>query len=183
MVLIHRNSAVRASMSGAGGLSEHHGSNTMHEGRNVGRHKTPQNATETEAQTLTPAQAQALAALAAGQSVSEAASAAGVDRTTVHRWLNNDPGFVAEFNAARLEMVETVRSGVRKLAEDAIATLRELMGPNAPANVRLRAVELVLARVATDFGNERIGSPLPDQIAAEIHNRELFSSLSTFGDG
>ncbi len=80
-------------------------------------------------------------------------------------------------------MVETVRSGVRKLAEDAIANLRELMGPNTPANVRLRAVELVLARVAADFGNERIGSPLPDQIAAEIQNREWLSSLSKFGQG
>ena len=50
----------------------------------------------------------ALAVLAAGKPVSEAARR--VDRTTIHRWLNNDFAFAAEYNAAMLEMVETVRS-------------------------------------------------------------------------
>jgi hypothetical protein len=146
------------------------------------RNKTPQNATEKGTQTLSPAQAQALASLAAGQTVSDAAQAAHVDRTTVYRWLNNDPIFAAEFNAARLEVIDIVRSGVRKLANDAVATLRDLMGPNSPANVRLRAVALVLSHVAADSADKSIGSPLPDQMESEIRRRNAQSRRQKFID-
>jgi hypothetical protein len=138
----------------------------------LSRNKTPHNATLSEERTVSPAQAGALAVLAAGQSISQAASAAKVDRTTVHRWLNSDPVFIAEYNAAKMEMAETLRSEVRKLANDAVAALRDLIGPNSPANVRLRAVELILARVAVDQGSERIGSPLSDEVQAEIDMKE-----------
>src|SRR4051812_33497274 len=76
---------------------------------------------------LTPAQLKALAALAAGRSVTEAAALAEVDRTTVHRWLGNHPVFRAEYNAARLEQMELARSELRNLAGAAIAALGDLM--------------------------------------------------------
>lgn len=134
----------------------------------MARSKTPQNATENDVRTLSPAQTLALLALVAGQSVSQAAVAAGVERTTIHRWLSKDPLFAAEFNAARLELAESVQSGIRQLADDAIAALRDLMRPNTPAKIRLQVVEMVLARAA-----ERCGSPLPDEIQEEIERREL----------
>jgi hypothetical protein len=137
-----------------------------------------QDATLSQERTLSTPQAQALAALAAGQSISQAASAAGVDRTTVHRWLSNDAVFMAEFNAARMEMVETLRSGVRKLADDAIGALRDLIGPSTPANIRLRAVELVLARVAGDLVGQGTGSPLPEEIQAVLDKEQRKKKLS-----
>ena len=97
-------------------------------GKNLARNKTPQNATEKEVPTLSVKQTQALAALVAGQSMSQAAGAASVDRTTVYRWLSTDPLFAAEYNASRRELAETVQSGIRRLADEAIATLRDLMG-------------------------------------------------------
>ena len=139
----------------------------------MARNKTPQNATENKARTLTPAQIRALNALVAGQSVSKAAQAAEVDRTTVHRWLKEDPQFAAEHNAARLEMAETVQSGIRELADEAIATLRDLMGPNTPANVRLKVVQMVLSRASSGLMVERIGSPLPDEIERDLKKVEF----------
>lgn len=44
---------------------------------------------------LQPAQFHALACLAGGSSVTDAAEGAGVDRTTVHRWLREDVVFQA----------------------------------------------------------------------------------------
>ena len=143
----------------------------------MARDTMPQNATENEARTLSPAQMLALSALVAGKTVSQAAVAAEVDRTTIYRWLNKDPLFAAEFNAARLELAETVQSGIRQLAEEAIFTLRDLMGVNTPANVRLRVVEMVLARAGAGLKVERIGSPLPDEIEAEFHRSEWLKSI------
>lgn len=128
------------------------------------------NGTENVQRSLTPAQIQALAVLALGQSVSDAARAAGVDRTTVHRWLHSDPLFSAEYNAARLEMIHTVQAGVRQLATDAISTLRDLMGPTSPASVRLRVVELVLSQASS--GVDQIGSPLPEQVEEAFKERD-----------
>ena len=44
-------------------------------------------------------QQKALAALRAGSSFPQAAEAAGVNRSTVHRWVQNDPQFRARYNA------------------------------------------------------------------------------------
>ena len=43
--------------------------------------------------TLSPAQAQVIAALAAGESITEAARAAGVHRSTIHNWLKEGRQF------------------------------------------------------------------------------------------
>jgi hypothetical protein len=71
-----------------------------------------------------------------------------------------------------MEMADTLRLGYRKLADDAVGALRDLIGPTTPANIRLRAVELVLTRVAGEMGNEQIGSPIPDEIQAQIDAQE-----------
>jgi transposase-like protein len=58
----------------------------------VKRNGTPQNATP---ESLTPAQDTAIVALLAGKTITDAATAAGVDRATVHRWLKDDLAFLA----------------------------------------------------------------------------------------
>jgi hypothetical protein len=52
---------------------------------------------------LTPEQDAAVAALLAGRTVTDAAAATGVDRTTVHRWLKKDFAFQAALNLGRRE--------------------------------------------------------------------------------
>jgi hypothetical protein len=96
-----------------------------------------------------------------------------VDRSTVHRWLNSDPVFLAEYNANRLELIEAVRFGVRELSNQAIAALRDLMGPEVPASVRLRAVELVLSIVNQGSPTVEIGSADPVQTARHLKEREF----------
>ncbi len=54
------------------------------------------------------------------------------------------------------------------------------MGPNAPAQVRLRAVELVLSQAAGPAEVEQIGPPLPDLVEAENEQQKLRDSLSGF---
>lgn len=58
-------------------------------------------------------------------------------------------------------MIETVDAGVNQLASDAISAQRDLMGPESPANVRLRAIQLVLSRVSRGAAIDKIGPPLP----------------------
>jgi transposase-like protein len=48
--------------------------------------------------TLSPAQAQVIAALAAGESITGAARAAGVHRSTIHNWLREGQQFRFEFD-------------------------------------------------------------------------------------
>ena len=62
---------------------------------------------------LTPSQALAVEVIDRGGSHSEAAEAAGVDRTTVVRWMRH-PAFMAEINRRRLDRA---RSNERALAE------------------------------------------------------------------
>jgi hypothetical protein len=104
-----------------------------------------QNATEAEASSLTPNQLKAIEALMRGASISGAAAAAGVDRTTVHRWLRDDVEFLAAYNAARRDLADGIQGELRGLAGDAVRTIRKVMrSPKSPAAVRLKAALTVL---------------------------------------
>ena len=76
-------------------------------------HETPQNAT------LSSRQEQALAALLAGQTVTAAAEVAGVDRTSVHRWLREDYTFQAALNRGKRELRDAVQARLMRLGEAA----------------------------------------------------------------
>src|SRR5215510_13573473 len=68
---------------------------------------------------LTPTQEKALAALLAGKTVTAAATAAEVDRTTVHRWLKDDFTFRAALNRGQRDLREAMQARVMGLAEKA----------------------------------------------------------------
>jgi|GEM_PF-1804567 len=63
---------------------------------------------------LNPSQALAVEVIDRGGSHAEAAEAAGVDRTTVSRWVSRHPAVIAELNRRRLDRA---RSNARVLAE------------------------------------------------------------------
>lgn len=79
----------------------------------------PQNATSGDA--LSPAQEKALAALLAGQTVTKAAKAADVDRTTVYRWLRDPyrPAFRVALDQGRREMRQAVQARLLALTNKA----------------------------------------------------------------
>ncbi len=61
--------------------------------------------------------------LVTGSTVVRAAEVAGVDRTTVHRWLRLDHGFQAAYNAARRDLQREVEARLLNLADVALETV------------------------------------------------------------
>jgi len=80
----------------------------------------PQNTTPEK---LTAQQARVLERLLAGDTVTAAAKAGKVDRSTVHRWLREDPDFQAAYNQRRRELQEAYGARMLSLADHAIASV------------------------------------------------------------
>jgi len=96
---------------------------------------------------LSPAQAQVIAALAQGRTITDAARDVGLHRTTIHHWFRTEPIFETAVQEAQREYVETLQDGMRDLAARAVETLRNLLDdPNTPPAVRLRTALAVLQR-------------------------------------
>ena len=68
---------------------------------------------------LTDSQLQALDVLVSGGTHAEAADGAGVHRVTVSRWISKHPGFRAELNRMRKELLDQRIDRIRKI--DALA--------------------------------------------------------------
>jgi transposase-like protein len=69
---------------------------------------------------LSESQELALAALRAGATFGKAAEAAGVNRTTVYRWVHGDPHFRAAYNAWQQAAAESARARLTQLADLAV---------------------------------------------------------------
>ncbi len=77
---------------------------------------------------LSAKQARALDQLVTGATVTKAAQAAGVGRSTLHRWLREDWNFQAVHNAARRDLQQEVESRLLSPAHaacEAVATAIE----------------------------------------------------------
>jgi len=72
---------------------------------------------------LSPVQATALQALAAGQNLRQAAKSCGVARSTIHYWLKYDATFRAAYNAWKQEMLESARARLLKGADAAVSAV------------------------------------------------------------
>jgi hypothetical protein len=116
-----------------------------------------------------PAQVRAIGALLAGSTVTDAAKSAGVSRATVHRWLSDDPDFMAAYNMARREAAEARRQRLSGMGLEAVETLRELLTDrDTPPAVRLRAAMEVLQVATSPPG----GPTDPRDAATLIRRRE-----------
>jgi hypothetical protein len=128
---------------------------------------------------LPPVQTRALSALLAGQSVTDAASAVGVSRETLHRWLP-DPGFVAAYNAGKNELLDAARAELRALTGASVARLRTILtDPNLPPTTlptQLRAATAVLGMVGA-ARPEDIGATDPRVVRAGFDHDELLNGL------
>jgi hypothetical protein len=96
--------------------------------------------------TLSPVQAQVVAALAQGRTITTAAAEANIHRNTIHNWLH-EPVFKTAVEEAQREYAAMLADGMRDLAARALETLRQLLDdPKASPAVRLRTALAILQR-------------------------------------
>ena len=81
-------------------------------------------ANERDAGALTPAQERAIESLLVGETKTDAAAIVGVDRSTIHRWLQQ-PAFIAAFNSRRNELCDAHDSKLQRLQTAALAVVAE----------------------------------------------------------
>lgn len=112
---------------------------------------------DSTADDLTDLQRHALRLGVAGMRPGEIAVAVGVDPATVSRW-RRLPAFREALVVAQREADADAVDELRALRSVAVATLRDLLGPDVPGAVRLAAARDVLART---------GAP-PEDVAADM---------------
>jgi transposase-like protein len=95
---------------------------------------------------LTVPQFKAVAALAAGKTVSTAAREAGVSRQTLYEWRNLEE-FRNAWTEAKSVAIQGLMDELKDLTRDALQTLHNLLhDPASTPNVRLKAALAVLNR-------------------------------------
>ena len=125
-------------------------------------------------------QERVLVALLGGASVTSAAKAGNVDRATVHRWLAEDPAFIAAYNSYRMEMVDAVRQEIRFLASEAVKALRTVLtDKETPAAVKLKAAGEIL-KLVLDEGPS--GPTNVEDVEAAMKRRNLNRRLGVRTD-
>lgn len=85
---------------------------------------------------LSPAQLAYLRALISGKTITAAAEEAGVGRKTVYRWQSN-PRFAAVLNTWRNQAMESARTQLLGLTDEAIETLSIALKQNRDVRVAL----------------------------------------------
>lgn len=123
---------------------------------------------------ISPTQAKVVAALARGGTITRAARATGVHRTTIHNWFRNEPEFKAAVQLAQREFITTLADSVRELGDLAIDALRDVLIHGA-STTRLKAALAVLERA----GSTNPGWSLPDYRVDTPPEQVLFGPAAT----
>jgi len=76
---------------------------------------------------LSAGQVQTLTLLMEGEQIREAAKKAGVGKTTLYRWIKEDPQFRAAFNAWELEQLELDRITLRRCGKKVVAKIERMI--------------------------------------------------------
>jgi hypothetical protein len=93
---------------------------------------------EAMSMSLSPPQRLAIQLLTSGKSLVAAATAAGVNRTTLYRWLKADPAFVAAYNAWQKDVRDTARGRILALSDLAITTVaKAMLGGDAKSAIKI----------------------------------------------
>ncbi|MBS1823749.1 MAG: SEC-C domain-containing protein [Acidobacteria bacterium] len=101
-------------------------------------------------QSLTSKQLQVIEALSTGLSVTAAADAAGLHRTTVHHWSRNIPEFRDTLAAVKQAHIDIARDEMNSLAAPAIAILRNIIeDQSASPALRVRTALAIIKFVTT----------------------------------
>ena len=118
---------------------------------------------------LSPVQAQVVAILAEGHSITAAARQASIHRSTIYHWLQHSPDFKTTVEDAQQEYLATLSDEMRDLSASALRALRGVLdNPETHDAIRLKAALAVLQR--PHYPNpgwhlpERIESPRQQQM-------------------
>jgi hypothetical protein len=76
---------------------------------------------------LTPGQRKAIEMLTSGHTLVDSATAAGVGRTTLYRWLKGDAKFLAAYNAWQQDALATARGRLLAMSDLAVTTVGKAM--------------------------------------------------------
>lgn len=129
---------------------------------------------QSAAEELSGHQRRVMSLLAAGNSVAKSAQLAQVGRRTVYRWLKEDATFRAVYNAWRRELVQSARTRMLTLADDAIDTIQEaIIGGNVNAS-------LAVARSMGLLDPPHAGPDDPARIAVHRRAREMRQAAKDF---
>jgi hypothetical protein len=104
-------------------------------------------------------------------------SDAGGDAESIAAWTSRDAEAIAAENRAKRYRRDRLRSEVRSLASQAVATLREMVSnPDMPPGVRLRAC-LAILQAADAITAEETGPTSAEGVRAKIEHDEFIESL------
>jgi hypothetical protein len=139
---------------------------------------------------LSPVQQQVVAALAQGRTITSAAAAVQLHRSTLHNWLNSVPAFRAALAEARSQYAAQLRDEMKELSATALETLRTLLqDPHTSAAVRLRTSLAILGRQDWSLPAEAERSPHRDTSSNRNTSydrdldREIKQQLLALGSG
>ncbi len=85
-----------------------------------------------QTETLKPQQLQAIDHLLLGDTVTGAAEAAAVGRSTLHRWLKDDLKFQAELNRQRNQLRDQLEDRLHALATEAVGIVEKAVQEGDP---------------------------------------------------
>lgn len=144
-----------------------------------------QNGTDQTPRPLSKGQLSVLQALLTGSTVTDAAVAAGVSRTTVHRWLKDDWVFQAALNRERREIRDAIRSQLLRAAESGVIVVsRAIEGDDLRVAMDvLKGLGLLGSRIQIGIGEddpavlEEEARIAEGEAASERQRRFLLSKL------
>jgi hypothetical protein len=113
---------------------------------------------------LSKTQITALEGLLAGKTVVEAAEAAGVGRTTIHKWMRVDFAFQAALNRGRRDLAQAVACRVDQLAADAAECVGRAVR-EGDAKIALQILKHTNALAPRKIGSD-------DELSLEMEHHE-----------
>ena len=130
---------------------------------------------------LSAAQTKAALTLAYGGTVSAAADAIGVHRSTIYSWFKSDPNFKQAVEEIRRDRYERLSDQLREIEALALARLRRLLEDDSvPASVQLRAALAILNRPKELSGREAWNVPHMESPGATLERRPAVASPPKF---
>jgi AcrR family transcriptional regulator len=130
---------------------------------------------------LSAAQTKAALTLAYGGTVSAAADAIGVHRSSIYNWFKSDPNFKQAVEQIRRDRNERLSDQMRELEALALARLRRLLEDDSvPASVQLRAALAILNRPKESSGREDWNVPRMESLDATLNRKPLLAEAPAF---
>jgi AcrR family transcriptional regulator len=130
---------------------------------------------------LSAAQTKAALTLAYGGTVSAAAGAIGVHRSSIYNWFKSDPNFKQAVEEIRRDRYERLSDQMRELESLALARLRRLLEDDSvPASVQLRAALAILNRSKESSGREDWNVPRMESLDATLNRKPLLAEAPAF---